>query len=93
MSKVTLFVITQMIALAIKGVKGALRALRVILDLCDDGRLNQSRDLPQWASTVLDVVEALDAIKDELDFVQTGSSADYREAGDEVESSYENSHA
>lgn len=80
MSKITLFAITQMVALAIKAVKAAIRALRVILDLCDDGRLNQSRDLPEWAKTVLDVLEAMEQIQTELEYVDDGSTASYLDA-------------
>lgn len=85
MSKITLFAITQMVALAIKGIKAAIRALRVILDLCDDGRLNQSRDLPEWAKTVLDVLEALEQIQTEVEYVEDGSSADYFNAQQDSE--------
>lgn len=90
MSKITLFAITQMVALAIKAVKAAIRALRVILDLCDDGRLNQSRDLPEWAKTVLDVLEAMEQIQTELEYVDDGSTASYLDA---VEPANEEGHA
>lgn len=58
MSKVSIKMIVALLALAMKGLNGAIRAIRIIRDLMDDGQLNGSADLPSWLDRVQSAIDS-----------------------------------
>lgn len=64
--KLTFYMIATLLDLAIKGVKGAIRAINVIRDLMDDGKLNGSADVPAYLEDLLPVLDQLECVLDAL---------------------------
>ena len=61
MSKVTFSMVVAILALVLKFVRAALRAVQVLIDLCDDGKVNGSADLPLWLSEIVKALEGIEA--------------------------------
>lgn len=60
MSKITLSAILTLIRLAIVLLNKGSRLIYSILDLCDDGIINQSYERPAWYEHVVRVLSLLD---------------------------------
>lgn len=60
--KVSFYMIVALLDLVLKGVRAAIRALQVIRDLLDDGKLNESADLPQWLSEIDSALQVAEGI-------------------------------
>lgn len=66
--KLSFYVIATLLDLAIKGVKGAIRAVDVIRDLCDNGKIDDSVDSPKFVSDLVPILDQLDAVLDALKY-------------------------
>lgn len=73
MSKITLSAILTLIRLVIVLVGKGVRLVYSIIDLCDDGIINQSADKPSWYDKAVSVIgsleesaAALSSIEDEI---------------------------
>lgn len=71
MSKISFKLILALLALAMKGIRAAIRAVEIIRDLMDDGQLNGSSDLPTW-------LDSLDTVLSEASSVVSGMTENYR---------------
>lgn len=60
MSKITLSAILTLIRLAIVIANKCVRLVYAIIDLCDDGMVNQSADKPAWYDKVVSIIGALE---------------------------------
>lgn len=60
--------IAVLLDLAIKGVKGAIRAINVIRDLLDDGKINESINTPEFLKDVVQILDQLEAVLDALKY-------------------------
>lgn len=77
MSKITISAILTLIRLAIVVISKGIRLVYSIIDLCDDGIINQSADKPSWyehACRVISLLEdstsSLSSIEDSINFNQ-----------------------
>lgn len=73
MSKITLSAVLTLLRLGIILANKCARLVYSIIDLCDDGMINQSAEKPQWYDRALAVIGALEesatslsAIEDEI---------------------------
>lgn len=73
MSKITLSAVLTLLRLVIVLVNKGVRLVYSIIDLCDDGMINQSADKPSWYDRAVAVIGALEesatslsAIEDEI---------------------------
>lgn len=73
MSKITLSAVLTLLRLVIVLVNKGVRLVYSIIDLCDDGMINQSADKPSWYDRAVSVIGALEesatslsAIEDEI---------------------------
>ena len=73
MSKITLSAVLTLLRLGIVLVNKVVRLVYSIIDLCDDGIINQSAERPAWYDRVVAVIGALEesatslsSIEDEL---------------------------
>lgn len=73
MSKITLSAILTLIRLAVVLLSKGTRLVYAIIDLCDDGIINQSADKPVWYDRIISVINsiesaaaALSTIEDEI---------------------------
>lgn len=60
MSKITLSAVLTLLRLGIVLVNKVVRLVYSIIDLCDDGIINQSADKPVWYDRVIAVIGALE---------------------------------
>lgn len=60
MSKITLSAILTIIRLVIVLVNKGVRLVYSIIDLCDDGIINQSAEKPAWYDRALQVINSLE---------------------------------
>lgn len=75
MSKITLSAICTLIRLAVVLFGKGVRLVYSIIDLCDDGIVNQSADKPAWYDKVVsiigtleDALSSLSSVEDEIIF-------------------------
>lgn len=83
--KMSVYMIAVLLDLAIKGVKGAIRAITVIRDLVDDGKINGSVDTPDFMSELLPILDELILILDSLKYPAEAAgalSADFMDDAD-----------
>lgn len=66
--KLSFYLFATLLDLAIKGVKGAIRAVNVIRDLCDNGKIDDSVDTPQFVSDLVPILDQLEAVLDALKY-------------------------
>lgn len=75
MSKISIQLIIGLLALVMKFVGAAIRVVRTIRDLKDDGQLNGSADLPAWLDEVEGVLSgALNTVENMRDNYATVST-------------------
>lgn len=60
MSKITLSAILTLIRLVIVLISKGVRLVYSIIDLCDDGIINQSADKPSWYDSAISVINSLE---------------------------------
>lgn len=60
MSKITLSAILTLIRLGIVLIGKGVRLVYTIIDLCDDGIVNQSADKPAWYDRAIQVINSLE---------------------------------
>lgn len=60
MSKITLSAVLTLLRLCIVLVNKGVRLVYSIIDLCDDGVINQSAEKPSWYDRALSVIGALE---------------------------------
>lgn len=75
MSKITLSAILTLIRLAIVVISKGARLIYSIVDLCDDGIINQSAEKPSWYEKACEIIgtlenatQSLSSIEDEIKF-------------------------
>lgn len=80
MSKISYQMILGLLALVMKFLRSAIRVVRTIRDLADDGQLNGSADLPTWLDQIetilrqaFDVVNEFDAETTEKGYIEPES--------------------
>lgn len=73
MSKITLSAVLTLLRLAIVLANKIVRLIYSVIDLCDDGIINQSAEKPSWYDRVISVIGAfeeaatsLSSIEDEI---------------------------
>lgn len=70
MSKITLSAICTLIRLAVVLLGKGIRLVYSIIDLCDDGIVNQSADKPTWYDKVVSIIGALEDALSSLSSVE-----------------------
>lgn len=60
MSKITLSAILTLIRLVIVLISKGVRLVYSIIDLCDDGIINQSAEKPSWYDSAISVINSLE---------------------------------
>lgn len=70
MPKITLSAILTLIRLAIVLLGKGVRLIYSIIDLCDDGMVNQSAEKPEWYDRAISVILALEEASASLSSIE-----------------------
>lgn len=70
MSKITLSAILTLIRLAIVVLSKGVRLIYSIIDLCDDGMINQSAEKPSWYDRAISVIGSLEEATTSLSSIE-----------------------
>lgn len=70
MSKITLSAILTLIRLAVVLLGKGIRLIYSIIDLCDDGMVNQSAEKPEWYDRAISVILALEEASASLSSIE-----------------------
>lgn len=71
MSKVTISAILAVLRLVLNLISKAVRLVYSIIDLCDDGCINNSVPRPDWVSSLLAVIDTLESVGSEMVSVES----------------------
>lgn len=71
MSKVTISAILAVVRLVLNLISKAVRMIYTVIDLCDDGCINNSVTRPAWVESLFAVISTLEGIGSELTSVET----------------------
>lgn len=70
MSKITLSAVCALVRLAIVLLSKGIRLVYSIIDLCDDGIVNQSAEKPQWYDSAVRVISLLEDCTSSLSSIE-----------------------
>lgn len=71
MSKVTISAILAVVRLVLNLISKAVRLVYSVIDLCDDGCINNSIPRPEWVSSLLAVIDTLESVGSEMVSVES----------------------
>lgn len=72
MSKITLSAVLTLIRLAIVLLSKGIRLVYSVIDLCDDGIINQSAEKPAWYDHAVRVINLLEDATSSLSSIEDG---------------------
>lgn len=70
MSKITLSAICTLIRLAVVLFGKGVRLVYAIIDLCDDGIVNQSADKPTWYEKAISIINSIEIAISDLSAIE-----------------------
>lgn len=71
MSKITISAILAVLRLVLTSISKAVRLVYSIIDLCDDGCINNSVARPDWVCSLIVVINSLESIGSEVTRVES----------------------
>lgn len=71
MSKVTISAILAVVRLVLNLISKAVRMIYTVIDLCDDGCINNSIPRPDWVTSLLAVIDTLESVGSEMTSVES----------------------
>lgn len=71
MSKITISAILAVLRLVLTSISKAVRLVYSIIDLCDDGCINNSVVRPDWVHSLIAVIDSLESIGSEVTRVES----------------------